>query len=526
MSELFEKLSAYGASDYYPYHMPGHKRRLKTDTMRELAQIDITEIDGFDNLHDAQGILKRIQEEAAAAYGAEESFFLVNGSTAGILSAISTAVSPGGKILMVRGAHKSAYHAAYLRDLQIAYLWPGVHPLFGCNLPATAKEVEEALQQTPDVQAVFIVSPTYEGLAADVKSIAEAAHKRNIPLIVDEAHGAHLGFDGRWPESSVKQGADLVIQSLHKTLPAPTQTAILHVNGKLVDRCRLRRFLGIYQTSSPSYIFMAAMEDAIATTSANREKLFGDFWEYWKGMTESLSACRNLIFLKEENSDPGKLAVMDKTGFLDGEQLYEMLLHKYHLQPEMAAGRYVLAMFTVGDTKEGYERLTKALLEIDEYITAERKQRTQEKLMESNELSAGTHGTADAATQPTERGRTADAATQPTERGMTAATATQPAEGNRMADAVTPVCIQKKTQAVTGIGRAWDTPKEWVLLKNAEGKTAGEYVNLYPPGSPIIVPGEIFTKDILTEIAAYRQQGFHVQGVKEIEDDIYVSTIV
>lgn len=482
MSELFEKLSAYGASDYYPYHMPGHKRRLKTDTMRELAQIDITEIDGFDNLHDAQGILKRIQEEAAATYGAEESFFLVNGSTAGILSAISTAVSPGGKILMVRGAHKSAYHAAYLRDLQIAYLWPGVHPLFGCNLPATAKEVEEALQQTPDVQAVFIVSPTYEGLAADVKSIAEAAHKRNIPLIVDEAHGAHLGFDGRWPESSVKQGADLVIQSLHKTLPAPTQTAILHVNGKLVDRCGLRRFLGIYQTSSPSYIFMAAMEDAIATTSANREELFGDFWEYWKGMTESLSACRNLIFLKEENSDPGKLAVMDKTGFLDGEQLYEMLLHKYHLQPEMAAGRYVLAMFTVGDTKEGYERLTKALLEIDEYITAEW--------------------------------------------SKTAATATQPAEGNRMADAVTPVCIQKKTQAVTGIGRVWDTPKEWVLLKDAEGKTAGEYVNLYPPGSPIIVPGEIFTKDILTEIAAYRQQGFHVQGVKEIEDDIYVSTIV
>ena len=278
MSELFEKLSAYGESDYYPYHMPGHKRRLKTDTMRELAQIDITEIDGFDNLHDAQSILKQIQEEAAAAYGAEESFFLVNGSTAGILSAISTAVRPGGKILMVRGAHKSAYHAAYLRDLQIAYLWPGVHPLFGCNLPATAKEVEEALQQTPDVQAVFIVSPTYEGLAADVKSIAEAAHKRNIPLIVDEAHGAHLGFDGRWPESSVKQGADLVIQSLHKTLPAPTQTAILHVNGKLVDRCRLRRFLGIYQTSSPSYIFMAAMEDAIATTSANREKLFGVFW--------------------------------------------------------------------------------------------------------------------------------------------------------------------------------------------------------------------------------------------------------
>lgn len=494
MSKLFEKLSAYGESDYYPYHMPGHKRRLKTDTMRELAQIDITEIDGFDNLHDAQGILRRVQEEAAVVYGAEESFFLVNGSTAGILSAISSVISPGGKILMVRGAHKSAYHAAYLRDLQIAYLWPGVHPLFGCNLPATAKEVEEALQQTPDIQAVFIVSPTYEGLAADVKSIAEAAHKRNIPLIVDEAHGAHLGFDGRWPESSVKQGADLVIQSLHKTLPAPTQTAILHVNGELVDRGRLRRFLGIYQTSSPSYIFMAAMEDAIVTTSANREKLFGNFWEYWKGMTEKLSACRNLIFLKEENSDPGKLAVMDKTGFLDGEKLYETLLHKYHLQSEMAVGRYVLAMFTVGDTKEGYERLTKALLEIDAYITAE-------------------------------RGRTADTATQPAERAQIADTGMQSADRDKMADAVTPVCIQKKTQAVMGIARAWDAPKEWVLLKDAEGKTAGEYVNLYPPGSPITVPGEIFTKDILTEIAAYRQQGFHVQGVKEIDNDIYVSTI-
>ena len=120
--------------------------------------------------------------------------------------------------------------------------------------------------------------------------------------------------------------------------------------------------------------------------------------------------------------------------------------------------------------------------------------------MESKDLSAEAHGTANAATQS--------------------------AEENEMTDAVTPVCIQKKTQAVMGIARAWDAPKEWVLLKDAEGKTAGEYVNLYPPGSPIIVPGEIFTKDILTEIAAYRQQGFHVQGVREIGDDIYVSTIV
>ena len=463
MGELYQKLTEYGKSDYYPYHMPGHKRRLTTETLGELAGIDITEIDGFDNLHEATGILQKIQKKAACVYGAQESYYLINGSTAGVLAAISATVSEGGKILMVRGAHKSAYHAAFLKNLQITYLWPGVHPVFGNHLPADADEIREALDREQDIQAVFIVSPTYEGLVADVKKIAEIVHARGIPLIVDEAHGAHLGFAEGFALNSSRLGADLVVSSLHKTLPAPTQTAVLHVCGSLADRKKLRRYLSVYQSSSPSYLFMAAMEDAIDLVSREKEKLFGQFRAYWKEMMQQLQNCKNLIFLQEKNSDIGKLVIADGSGCFSGAKLYEILLTEYHLQMEMAAGRYVLAMFTVGDDIEGYRRLTKALLEIDERC-----------------ISQG------APKMP---------------------------------------CRQLQARAVMSIGDAWDAEKATLPLQKTEGCISAEYINLYPPGSPILVPGEVITKEIINEIEDYLKNGFHVQGICREQNGIGVSIV-
>lgn len=293
MGALYQKLEEYSHSDYYPYHMPGHKRQMQLFPGE--AQ-DITEIEGFDNLHDAEGILRALQEKAAKICGASESFYLVNGSTAGILSAVSAAVPQGGKLLMVRNCHKAAYHAAYLRNLEVKYLWTGVQPDFGCALAPTVEQIEKALKEDAEIQAVLIVSPTYEGLTADVAAIAKVVHEKGLPLIVDEAHGAHLGFHSFWAENSCRQGADLVIQSLHKTLPSPTQTAILHVSGNRIDRQRLKRFLRIYQSSSPSYLFMAAMEEALDRVSADREKLFGAFRENWLTMSEKLQNCRCLHF--------------------------------------------------------------------------------------------------------------------------------------------------------------------------------------------------------------------------------------
>lgn len=471
MGRLQKQLEEYAHSDYYPYHMPGHKRRLFGETLAPIAAWDITEIDGFDNLHDAKGILQQLQRRAAEVYGAEESFFLINGSTSGILSAVSAALPAGGKLLMVRGCHKSAYHAAYLRSLEVTYLQTGLHPAFGCVLAATAAQVERALAQDAAIQAVLIVSPTYEGLTAETAEIAKAAHERGIPLLVDEAHGAHLGFHQGWQSNASRLGADLVIQSLHKTLPSMTQTAILHVNGELIDRQKLRRFLEIYQSSSPSYIFMAGMEEAIEMTAAGAEKLFGAFEKNWHEMRERLGGCKALRFLQEENMDKGKLVMMDGTGCLSGKQLYDKLLNQYHLQLEMAAGRYALAMFTIGDTTEGYERLTEALLEID------------------RELDSGRR------------------------RSLTG--------GEPCGWQEEWICLKQRYP----LCEAWDKETEKVPLMEAAGRAAGGFVVPYPPDIPVVVPGETMTKEVCYYLQECVEDGLTVQGIEERNHQLYVEMI-
>lgn len=469
MGILQKKLDEYGKSDYYPYHMPGHKRRLFGETLAPIAAWDITEIEGFDNLHDAKGILQQLQSRAAKIYGAEESFFLINGSTAGILSAVSAALPQNGKLLMVRGSHKSAYHAAYLRNLEITYLHTGQHPEFGCTLAANAAQVEQVLAENTGIQAVLIVSPTYEGLMAETAEIARVAHRRGIPLIVDEAHGAHLGFHAGWQLNATRLGADLVIQSLHKTLPSMTQTAILHVSGGLIDRRKLKRFLEIYQSSSPSYLFMAAMEEAIEIAATGAEQLFGDFEKRWNEMRKQLAGCKALHFLQEDNMDIGKLAIMDSTGSLSGKQLYDELLNRYHLQLEMAAGNYALAMFTIGDTQEGYERLTRALL-------------AMEAELESRRAASG---------EP----------------------------------CVTPLQWVVPTQQYP-LYAAWDKETELVLLAEAAGRVAGSFLVPYPPDIPIVVPGEILTEEICRCLQECVEKRLTVQGVEVRDCQMYVEVIV
>ncbi|MDE5893243.1 MAG: aminotransferase class I/II-fold pyridoxal phosphate-dependent enzyme, partial [Acetatifactor sp.] len=246
MERLFEQLERYGESDTYPCHMPGHKRQSMGALPKQLAKLDITEIEGFDNLHQPQGILCKLQQYAAQVYGAEETFYLVNGSTCGILSAISAAVPMGGRLLIARNCHKSVYHGAYLRRLRLSYLYPALVPEAGICEAISPQQVQEALEREPDINGVLIVSPTYEGRIAEVEEIARIVHSHGIPLIVDEAHGAHLGFHPAFAKGSSRAGADLVVASVHKTLPAMTQTALLHVNGSLVDRRLVRRFLQIY----------------------------------------------------------------------------------------------------------------------------------------------------------------------------------------------------------------------------------------------------------------------------------------
>ncbi len=460
MQTLFEQLQQYSGSEIYPYHMPGHKRQGLGELPAELAQLDITEIEGFDNLHQPEGILQEMQQYAADVYGAEEIFYLVGGSTCGILSAVSAAIPRGGKLLITRNCHKSIYHAAYLRELQLSYLYPKLLPGIGICEAVTAEQVQVALAAEPDICGVLIVSPTYEGRIAEVARIAETVHAYGIPLIVDEAHGAHRGFHPAFSTGSIRAGADLVVPSVHKTLPAMTQTALLQVGGKLVDRKRLRRFLQIYQSSSPSYVLMASIDNAVRL-AAKGETLFEQMYRNWKDMLERLTVLKTLTVWPtaaiaeteyQKRQDIGKLVISVKNTDITGKDLYYRLLKDYGLQMEMVTDEYVLAMFTIGDTFAGYERLTNALLEIDRGL-----KRTKSAGIR-REYSPG----------------------------------------------------QRKR---VPFAQAWDYPGEWVPLKEAQGRYVGEFLNIYPPGIPILVPGECMETEEKRIIEQYLTDGLDVQGI-------------
>lgn len=478
MESLFDKLYKIAESDVYPYHMPGHKRQGWGKLPESMYGADITEIDGFDNLHQPEGVLRNLQNEAARLYGAEESFYLINGSTCGVLAAVSGALPAGGHILMARNCHKSAYHAAYLRNLAVSYLYPPYLEEYDIFDAVPPGRIRAALEREPGIGAVMVVSPTYEGRVADIAAIAEIVHEKGIPLIVDEAHGAHLGLAEGHPENSCRLGADLVIHSLHKTLPSLTQTALLHVNGRLVDRGRLKRFLHIYQSSSPSYILMASIDNAIKYLESDGRGAFGRFRILFENMMRTLAGCRRLRFLPDHRDagktgtdsgsravqDMGKLLISVKGTGLTGKRLYDILLERYHLQMEMASESYVLAMFTVNDKEEAYRRMTDALMEIDQSLAA----------------GVGT--------------------------------------GGRDDESQTFRPEDLRTQAIP-LWPAWDMDSELVALDEAVGRPVGEFVSLYPPGVPLLVPGERMTEAIYLCLKRYIRQGLTVQGL-EMRDGV------
>lgn len=489
VEHLFEELRKHSESDIYPYHMPGHKRRPFGMLPGELSRIDITEIDGFDNLHQPEGILDGLQREAAGLYGAEESFYLVNGSTCGILSAVSCALPEGGHILMARNCHRSAYHGIYLRGLRATYLYPPYLEEYGIYDALEPEEVRRALEREPDIGAVLVVSPTYEGRISDIRAIADIVHERGIPLIVDEAHGAHLGLADGFPKNSCQQGADLVIHSVHKTLPALTQTALLHVNGQRIDRGLLRRFLRIYQSSSPSYLLMAGIDNALRYVGLQGQEAFGAFRQRFEAMLDRLRGCRHLRFLMDtgDRQDTGKLLISTKQSGLTGKQLYDILLGRYHLQPEMASTGFVLAMFTVNDREEAYRRMTEALLAIDGALE-EGMAHTPEKRAEGRAAEAPGSGEY----RPGAGALCGEGAGESAGHGRNRGTG--------------------RSGAIP-LAKAWDMPTEQIALAESEGRYIGEFINLYPPGVPLLVPGERMTGELIGMISEAEEQGLEVQGV-------------
>ena len=354
-------------------HMPGHKRNSADMPDGLPFDIDITEIHGFDDLSAPRGILLETSKLAAKLYGSREAFLLVNGSTVGILAAIGSHAKRGDTIITDANCHRSIPNAAKLFDLKPVYITPEVDSTTDVPCSITPESVEKALMQNPGARLVVITSPSYEGVVSDVSNIAKATHKAGALLLVDCAHGAHLGLSTSitkvFPDSPICLGADMVVVSLHKTLPALTQCALLHVCSERADTVSIQRMIGILQTSSPSYVLMASIDYCLRMLAADAGRLFNEYENNLARFANLVSNLRNLSILGKKpgffDFDPGKISIVTKNSSLDGVQLAELLREKHNIELERAYKSYAIAMTSIRDTCDAYTRLADALINID-----------------------------------------------------------------------------------------------------------------------------------------------------------------
>ena len=469
MERLYRALETYSQKDYYPFHMPGHKRNPETVNTDLPFDRDITEIEGFDNLHHPEGILKQAQEAAADVYGTKECYYSINGSTAALLAAVSAAVPRNGQILIARNCHKAVYHALYLRNLTPTYIYPQMDSKWWINGGISPDKVERALAENSEIKAVLITSPTYDGVVSDVKKIAEIVHSYHIPLIIDEAHGAHFHFSNYFPTSAADLGADLVIQSFHKTLPSMTQTAVLHNCSERINSRLIRRFMGIYQSSSPSYILMASMDACMEKMTSDGNEMFREFTKILEKTRRRLSECKYIRLVSPQIGEAGvfaydrsKLVFSTRHAAITGIELAQILLEKYHIQIEMETEHYVLALAAVGDSAEGFERLCQAIEEIDRQAAQKKKE------------SEG---------QPVER-----------------------------------TAYTSLTQ-VMSITEAMEAESEVCKLEESIGRISAEFGYLYPPGIPLIVPGEQITGQFIRNMRIYMKERLYLQGLEDYTNE-------
>lgn len=453
---LQNQLNNYVSSGPYPMHMPGHKRRMAPAP--ELpARWDMTEVPGVDDLHEAEGILKDAMDRTARLHGAAQTWYLVGGSTCGLLAGIRALAPMASTIIAARNCHKAVYHAIELGNLSVRWLTPPVEPVFGVYGSISPAAVAEALACCPEASCVVLTSPTYEGVLSDISAIASLCHEKGVPLLVDEAHGAHLGLFPSWPDSALHLGADLVVQSAHKTLPSLTQTALLHLGrDSLADPQEVERQLDIFETSSPSYPLLASLDGCTGILSHDGEILFRRWREMLTRFDQKTASLRHLRVLCHGRDllgnhpaffdfDPGKLPICTNATPLTGTALAERLRKHYGFETEMACGEITLAMTSLCDEAAALDRFAEALVQIDETL--------------------------------------ADVPLR--------AVPLLPPPG----------------ESVTTIARAVLHPADSVPMHESIGRISAEYVWAYPPGVPLVAPGECITPAFLTAMEALARSG-------------------
>ena len=458
---LYNALNSYIKQGYTPFHMPGHKqgKGFPVNILKNASKIDLTELPGLDDLHYPEGAIKKAQELAAELFRAERSYFLVNGSTSGILASIMAICRPGQKIILQRDSHSSVVNGLILSGAEPVFIQSVYDKRFGINSAVEAGSLGKILKENPDAAGVVLTRPTYYGVCSDLGAIIKIAHSYGKPVVVDEAHGAHLGFADYLPESAMDIGADISIQSTHKTLPALTQTALLHSRGNRIDIERLEYYLKVFQTTSPSYLLMASIDICRAIIKKDGNRLLVKLRGYIDSMAKQIENCGCVRMMQTKDlafgsrQDVTRLVLNFEDAGLSGLQVSRILRNDYRIQAEMADLYNVVFISSVSDNKKDIEKLTLSLLKICKSIK-----------------------------QPAVR-------------------------GNNMPD------LPPVPDRIIPLRETTEHAAQKILLKNANGLAAATMLTPYPPGIPLVWPGEVISEDIIAYFEAVAAHGGKINGV-------------
>ena len=447
------------------FDVPGHKggrgnKELKRFLGDTCLQLDMNSMKPLDNLCHPVSVIKEAQELAAQAFGADEAFFIVNGTTAAVQAMIMSVCKAGDKLIMPRNVHRSAINALVVCGAQPVYVNPGVNRSLGIPLGMTMADVKKAMDENPDAKAILVNNPTYYGICSDLREIVKLAHERGMYVLVDEAHGTHFYFHEELPLSAMEAGADMAAVSMHKTGGSLTQSSVLltknSVNGDYV-----RQIINLTQTTSGSYLLLSSLDIARKNLSINGRGMFEKTMQFANYARKEINKLGGYYAFGEELVDGDAVYAFDTTKLsvhtrdigLAGIEVYDLLRDEYGIQIEFGDIGNILAYLSIGDRAQEVERLVSALAEI--------RRRFQ------------TDGT-----------------------------------GLLSQEYIDP-------QVVTSPQDAFYADKCSLPLRETEGMVCSEFVMCYPPGIPILAPGERITAEILDYIEYAKAKGCNMTGPED-----------
>lgn len=472
---IFDALVKYVEDDITPFHMPGHKKgkgatkRLTDFLGKNFLAVDVTGVEGMDDLHEPQGIIREAQELAAQAFGADHSFFLINGTSSGIHSMILTACNPGDKIIIPRNAHRSIVSGVILAGAKPIYMQPEVDEDLGIAMGVTPETVEATLRENEDAKAVMIINPTYYGVTTDLTKIVEIVHKYDKLVLVDEAHGPHLYFHPNLPTTSLEAGADICAQGIHKIIGGMTQASMLHVKEGRVDLARLKAMMRLVQSTSTSYLLLTSLDTARMQMATEGKELLDRTLALAHQARERINQIPGLSCFGKEilgtpgryDLDPTKLTICVKDAGFTGQEVELILRYDYGIQVELADLYNILCIVSIGDRQEEIDKLIDALKDM---IKTKKPDPQNTEFFQELKL----HGKTPAIPKQIMTPRNA----------LFASTMT-------------------------------------VNLDDAEEYISAEVIASYPPGIPIICPGEEFSAEVIDYLKVLREAGIRIQGPQD-----------